>query len=307
MGERMSIEEALAVATHLKTNTPQISQLLSVVLGATPLERITQRHRADSLAGEDAESKRSEGFALDAVSVDDIKHFLLSCPITDLHRKSSAAERPAPEDYLYTRGRSTCVCTIILNGKVTVMAGRDGFRAEVGAWSVLSADALVFPLGSYLPDFSAYISSNTLRCIRIQMSSAQSMLKLKPVDSDVDAVALQKEAELRKAMGMEPRRIHTSSSRGIGVGGGSPRRTAQAAHAADMNDVLQYRLSRRAATFVVAPPRTHASSAPLHETMSSNSLEVDDDAGADAGAAVDASAECSRNSITGRTPFSSAI
>jgi len=54
-----------------------------------------------------------------------------------------------------------------LTGKLCVLAGKDEFRSEAGPWSVLGADALLLPDGTYTPDFTAYVSSDHIKCIRI--------------------------------------------------------------------------------------------------------------------------------------------
>ena len=40
---------------------------------------------------------------------------------------------------------------IILNGKLTVTAGRDGFQCEAGPWTVLAAEAVTADYGEYAP------------------------------------------------------------------------------------------------------------------------------------------------------------
>jgi hypothetical protein len=48
-----------------------------------------------------------------------------------------------------------------------VAAGKDGFRSEAGPWSVLATDALAMAEGTYLPDFTAYLATETVRCLQI--------------------------------------------------------------------------------------------------------------------------------------------
>lgn len=69
---------------------------------------------------------------------------------------------------------------------MTVLAGRDEFKVEQGAWNVLGADALLLEVmhiafilhtvhrlticsqeGKYVPDFSAFVSSDTFRCLSL--------------------------------------------------------------------------------------------------------------------------------------------
>jgi hypothetical protein len=85
-------------------------------------------------------------------------------------------------DYLYTRGKPTSTCTVILNGNVTVLAGADSFKVEATAWSALGGAALAPHDDSatdsveFVPDFSAYISSDSLRCIRITRASVFALM-----------------------------------------------------------------------------------------------------------------------------------
>lgn len=37
----------------------------------------------------------------------------------------------------------------------------------MGAWQLLGTDALVLTEGTYIPDFTAYIDSDMVRCIRL--------------------------------------------------------------------------------------------------------------------------------------------
>ena len=43
----------------------------------------------------------------------------------------------------------TTSCTLILTGKLCVLAGKDEFRAEAGPWTVLGAEALAMGEGEY--------------------------------------------------------------------------------------------------------------------------------------------------------------
>lgn len=69
-----------------------------------------------------------------------------------------------PNDLLYKQGATTDVCTLILGGKVTVLAGKDKFKSEVSSWSVLGGQ--IFQQNEYQPDFSAYVSHGPCRVLR---------------------------------------------------------------------------------------------------------------------------------------------
>ena len=69
-----------------------------------------------------------------------------------------------PDKLLYQSGVASSKCTIILNGKITLLAGKEQIRSDVSNWSVLASLALSD--SNYTPDFTAYPSSNC-RCICI--------------------------------------------------------------------------------------------------------------------------------------------
>jgi metal transporter CNNM len=77
--------------------------------------------------------------------------------------------------WLYSEGQPTDYMTIILAGRAKAVAGRDGFVAEVGKWSVLCwqlfegigcADSKITKKGLFKPDFSAYLTTDS-RVMRI--------------------------------------------------------------------------------------------------------------------------------------------
>merc|ERR1712038_1944563 len=69
-----------------------------------------------------------------------------------------------PETLLYEKGKQCDFCTLILSGKITVLAGSDNFRSDVSSWSVLASNALSDC--SYAPDFNAYVAGEC-RCLRL--------------------------------------------------------------------------------------------------------------------------------------------
>mmetsp|Transcript_54432 Transcript_54432/g.80800 ORF Transcript_54432/g.80800 Transcript_54432/m.80800 type:complete len:879 (+) Transcript_54432:45-2681(+) len=68
------------------------------------------------------------------------------------------------EEILYEKGVPNDLCTLILSGKVSVIAGQDEFQSDAGPWSVLAAQALTDSM--YNPDFTARVSSEPCRCLR---------------------------------------------------------------------------------------------------------------------------------------------
>merc|ERR1712066_831136 len=74
---------------------------------------------------------------------------------------------PRDEDWLYRYGHLTEECTLVLQGRITMRVGRDGFLTDAGAFSVLAKDALL-PRDYYYPDFGAYIGTKEVRFLSIQ-------------------------------------------------------------------------------------------------------------------------------------------
>ncbi len=94
-----------------------------------------------------------------------IKELVKCGNILNLTKKSESINNIAQEDIIYRKGKMSNSFALILNGKMTVLVGKDQFRVEVGPWSVLGADSLTMPEGTYIPDFSAMIASDTARII----------------------------------------------------------------------------------------------------------------------------------------------
>jgi hypothetical protein len=76
---------------------------------------------------------------------------------------------PSDDQLIYTKGQLSDSCTLILSGRVSVIAGSDNFRSDVSSWSILGSKALQDKL--YRPDFSAYVSGGPCRCLRFSRES----------------------------------------------------------------------------------------------------------------------------------------
>jgi hypothetical protein len=93
--------------------------------------------------------------------------------VINLKRHSKDPTRPSPDDFLFRRQKLSNSCVLVLNGKMQILAGKDSFRSELGAWSVLGLDALS---GEFVPDFSAYILSDSLRGIRFSTEAVTNII-----------------------------------------------------------------------------------------------------------------------------------
>ncbi|KAI2509530.1 DUF21-containing protein [Fragilaria crotonensis] len=94
-----------------------------------------------------------------------LQHLIAETAVEELPAALYEIGQQVPEDLIYSRGAQTDFCTVILSGKVTVIAGADQFRSDVSSWSVLGAS--VFQQASYKPDFTAFVNGGPCRCLRI--------------------------------------------------------------------------------------------------------------------------------------------
>lgn len=81
---------------------------------------------------------------------------------------------------VYRRGQVDTFCTLILSGVLEIHAGADNFHAEAHRFEILATSALTSPAGTYSPDFSAYIKSDVVRCLRISNAQFQTALGFPP-------------------------------------------------------------------------------------------------------------------------------
>jgi len=107
-----------------------------------------------------------------------IKYIITHSKVLDIPGTEAASGMVAPpEDYFYNRGKVTSMCTLVLSGKFHIRAGRDEFRSEAGPWSVIAADALTSAEGTFVPDFSAFVAADPVKCIQIPRSAFEHGLK----------------------------------------------------------------------------------------------------------------------------------
>jgi len=94
-----------------------------------------------------------------------LEQLIATTPVSVLPTATEELGKLLPDDLLYEKNKPNDTCTLILSGKVKVLAGADNFRTDVSSWSVLASKALVDH--AYAPDFSAYVSSGPCRCLRL--------------------------------------------------------------------------------------------------------------------------------------------
>ena len=94
---------------------------------------------------------------------------------------------PSSSNLLYEKNVRNNKCTLILGGKINIIAGADNFQSVVSSWSVLASKALTDD--NYAPDFSAYVSGGPCRCLCLKreiFSAAvdASSLEIVPTEED---------------------------------------------------------------------------------------------------------------------------
>jgi len=114
------------------------------------------------------------------ISQDDVKALVSKLVTLSIEREGDGITEPPSQDVLYRRGRMNASLTLVLSGKLTVVAGKDNFRSDAGPWSVLGADAICQEEGTYIPDFTAFVGSDRVRMLRISRKEfAQKILKMR--------------------------------------------------------------------------------------------------------------------------------
>lgn len=105
-----------------------------------------------------------------------LKTLVATTKVSELEKAEQNLDEELPSDLLYKKGEATYVCTLILSGKVTIFAGQDKFRSDVGAWTLLGSQALTDP--DYMPDFTAYVAESPCRCLQIPRDSFNAALNI---------------------------------------------------------------------------------------------------------------------------------
>jgi len=76
-------------------------------------------------------------------------------------------QEPNERDCVYRCGTPTDHCMLVLQGRLALRVGREGFRSEAGAFSVLATEALRPDQQTFLPDFSAFLGTPKVRFLLI--------------------------------------------------------------------------------------------------------------------------------------------
>jgi len=98
-------------------------------------------------------------------------------------------EEPCPHDVLYRRGEKSSFCTLILQGKLSARVGREGFLSELGSFSVMARGALHGD--HFISEFDAYISTKSVRLLKIARGNFQRAVELNKDKSALEAALCQ--------------------------------------------------------------------------------------------------------------------
>ena len=118
----------------------------------------------------------------DKVSEKALLKMIAATPVLELKEDKKELNEFLPSNLMYERDQPSDKCTLILGGKVSVVAGKDNFRSDLTSWNLLAPGALNDEL--YAPDFSAYVSKGPCRCL--QMS--RDMFKAAMVATELEKV-----------------------------------------------------------------------------------------------------------------------
>jgi CRP-like cAMP-binding protein len=147
--ELLSSHEVMAIATHLRANIPQLKLRFDAA-------NITRESLVALVKGSKVVRMRRSS--------------------SDLQVSSRT---PNPEDILFKRGRPATSFLLILSGKVGVLAGNESFFSEVCPWSHIGVEAVcIAGTGdeTYVPDFTAFVLTEELRCLWVTQIDVQQLL-----------------------------------------------------------------------------------------------------------------------------------
>jgi Mg2+/Co2+ transporter CorC len=92
----------------------------------------------------------------------------------DAGRKDTESSGPS-DTVIYKRGVPTYAAYLVINGKLEITAGDDGFVSEIGPWTLLGSKALTGDL--YAPDFTARVSERPARLLQIRRRLYRRMVR----------------------------------------------------------------------------------------------------------------------------------
>jgi metal transporter CNNM len=154
---RITASEAAVVAAHLVVNCAPFARFAPAVVAQLVLS-------ADVVDAVAVAPRFEEGGPQAAAAAGGATVAAAEARLSDLR----------PQSVLYTRGRGSNVCTVVLQGELDVVAGEDAVASVARAWDVLGQRALGTAL-PYVPDFSARPRTPIARVLRISRALFDSL------------------------------------------------------------------------------------------------------------------------------------
>jgi metal transporter CNNM len=130
--------------------------------------------------------------------------WLVMVSAVSVHTRATpvGTDEPEDQDWLYRYGIRGERCTIVLQGRVGMRVGREGFRVEAGAFSILARDTLR-PGGDCSIDFAAHVSTPKVRYLSITKTR---FLEAKELDRDPAALERAWAAQASEMVGESSRK-----------------------------------------------------------------------------------------------------
>lgn len=169
--ELLSEREVLVVASYLSNNTEEfgesmidikvlrkmVGEILIVKYGAED-EYIEEKNRGANMDGSD-ETRRNGDTVCSRREVG--SSFDNRCG----RAGGASGNAGSPDVCIYTRGVPSKNAFLIMNGRLEICAGNDGFISEAGPWTFLGIRALTEDI--YAPDFTARVIERPARLLGI--------------------------------------------------------------------------------------------------------------------------------------------
>lgn len=108
-------------------------------------------------------------FSANILSEDSFKYLISKAEVLLLDKANKA------EPHIYERGVKTSYFTLILQGKIEILSGQEGFRSECGPFSFLGITAL--KNDNFIPDFTAKVLVNA-QVLRIRKKQYEEAVRM---------------------------------------------------------------------------------------------------------------------------------
>jgi hypothetical protein len=167
---KLSPQEIQVVAAHLRANVEEIVSLfgddqtaVQQYISDCSVVDIDQadlaRHHSTYYSHSQPRAQAESQVAAPVVSTKSVTSG------NSMSTQSSHKSKLPAKTIFFKRGEPANTCILILSGKVEIVAGKEGFKLELGAWAVLGHEALICPEDAYIPDFSMALKSPKLRVL----------------------------------------------------------------------------------------------------------------------------------------------